>query len=638
MRIDIIDPQYIAGRGADLVDTESAFRRSVEVAELCAYRSSAEQAFIVLFSLEESADKKRVLEGVEVLRRQEGRLTHSFTPAYVIVMGLAQIAGTQLEQWETLAAEIYRQGADEVHILMMSESLLLERLNALGRRTAERERKLLLAKRFEEAQELGNIGSWHHDLVTGELWWSPQVYRMFGYDAARRLPTFEEMFSYIHPEDRERYREAVERTLQYGEPFDIKTRIFLFHGGMRVFHCSGKPIFDEEGKMIEVSGIMQDVTERRLVEDELRHHEETLHYVSKFAPAALYQLRLDRQQRLWIDFYSLGSVTNFGQNIPKPGSRLEPYLGQYFSDSEMEGLLESCLESARNLTPWSGEFRIPDDSGEIRWVVARSLPTRFDDGSTVWRGILSDATEQKFLEEQLQMADRLSSVGTLAAGVAHEINNPLSFVMSNLEYSLEELRQLDTLQDNDEIELALRAALDGAQRISTIVKGLMTFVRHSDSPDEVIELKDVIQATIRMTGSQFRYDTELRVEMGQDVLVLGNEGQLCQVFVNLLLNALQAMPPERNHGNVITLRVMDAEDMVCVEIEDNGMGLPESMHKRLFDPFYSTKPIGEGIGLGLYVCRNIVTSMGGRLDFESVWGEGSRFRVYLHRAEDGLAS
>ncbi len=639
MKVDIVYPKRAFDEQFDPTHAPPSelIRESVFESQLIERRQYDPQPIVLLLNAQTTEEFEEICGLIRRLHTVENAICRLSDHFYVIINGLTSFAETQKTNdevtWQRQAEALYELGADEVHILPMDDSLMASRLRSLGGRMLERVRQQLAMVRYEEAQELGNIGSWHYDFVTNQCWWTNHQFEIFGRDPSLGAPKIDEFMSMLHPDDREAYHEEMKKTLYKGLPYQLEYRIIHKELGTRIISCWGKPIFNDEGVLVEKSGVVQDITERRQAENDLGHHEAALRFISDGAPAMMYSLRMDCDEALWVEYYSVGSLENFSHSVPDRGAELKPFVLKHFSQQVYDEILKQCHESARDLAPWSREFHMTDDFGELRCVSGRSMPARLDDGSIIWRGVFYDITEQKKVEEQLQMADRLASIGTLAAGMAHEINNPLSFVMSNLEYTLEEIQRNLICKDSSEVVLALESGLEGAQRISMIVKGLMTYARHSDDLDEVVDLEEAIQTAIRITHSQFRYNTELRLEIESKQVVVGNEGQLCQVFVNLILNALYAMPSDRQSENVITIRLVEQESdsVVCVEIEDNGVGIPSKTQKRLFDPFYSTRAIGQGPGLGLYVSRNMISAMGGRLELESASDSVTVFRVFLNR-------
>lgn len=243
---------------------------------------------------------------------------------------------------------------------------------------------------------------------------------------------------------------------------------------------------------------------------------------------------------------------------------------------------------------------------------------------------------QERMKRQLLLADRMASVGTLAAGVAHEINNPLSYVLSNLDMIIEDLESIAggaPLTRVAECTAMASEAREGAERIRKIVRGLKTFSRADAERRSVIEVTPVLELSIQMTFNEIRHRAHLVRDYGPMPLVEADDGRLGQVFINLLVNAAQAIGdghPDRKEIRVST--GTDAAGNAFVEIRDTGPGIPEDAIDKLFDPFFTTKPIGIGTGLGLSICHNIVTAMGGRITASNGASGGAMFRVTLPAA------
>ncbi|NNC21298.1 histidine kinase [Corallococcus exiguus] len=246
---------------------------------------------------------------------------------------------------------------------------------------------------------------------------------------------------------------------------------------------------------------------------------------------------------------------------------------------------------------------------------------------------LSSSLEQLHATQtQLLFADRLIALGRIAAGVGHEINNPLAFILSNLEYIHQELQQKERLseQDRQEILEALAETRDGAERIRLIVRDLQTLSRAEDVGSGPAELAAVVRTAAKMAMHELRHRARLVVECDGVPPVQGNGSRLGQVFLNLLLNAAQSISPGNAEGNEVRVVARPGEPgHVLVEVRDTGCGIEPEHRERIFDPFFTTKPLGVGTGLGLAVCHGIVTSLGGTLTMESAPGRGSVFRVTL---------
>jgi PAS domain S-box-containing protein len=285
----------------------------------------------------------------------------------------------------------------------------------------------------------------------------------------------------------------------------------------------------------------------------------------------------------------------------------------------------------------------------------RDYPTRRRDGTFVltevqsmpieWEGAPSilgfarDVTERKEMEARLAQSERLAALGTLLAGIAHEMNNPLSYTLLGIEQAL---AQLGTLGAPATEVAKLRETLDGARHGATRVAAVIGQIRASSRPTNEaeqgpVELRAVIEAALRVTHNEIHHRARLVTEIGDVPTIRGCAQRLEQVFLNLLVNATQALPDGRADNEIrVVLRATPARQVV-VEVSDNGPGIPEEVRSRIFDPFFTTKPVGLGLGLGLSICHGIITNHGGTITAESELGRGSTFRVVLPVAAEAPA-
>ncbi len=241
--------------------------------------------------------------------------------------------------------------------------------------------------------------------------------------------------------------------------------------------------------------------------------------------------------------------------------------------------------------------------------------------------VVEDVTDKKRLEAQLVLADRMASVGTLAAGVAHEINNPLAFILANLEFGLGEIRASG---GDGEVLRALEEARDGGLRVREIVRDLKAFSRADAGERETVDLRRVLQSALGLAQNEIRHRARLEVDVGDVPLVTGSEHRLGQVFLNLIINAAQAIAEGRAGENVVrAVTATSLDGRAVVEISDTGSGIAPEVLPRIFDPFFTTKPVGVGTGLGLSICHGIVSGLGGEIQVDSRLGRGSTFRVLL---------
>ncbi len=256
------------------------------------------------------------------------------------------------------------------------------------------------------------------------------------------------------------------------------------------------------------------------------------------------------------------------------------------------------------------------------------------DGEPTHVVLAHDVTERRALFSRLAVADRMLSVGTLAAGVAHEINNPLAYVSTNLQILAAELPKLlhgraPVRFSHDELEAVLADAVEGAHRVSAIVRDLRTLARSDDNEIGPVDVIHVLASSIKMTHNEIRHRARIVQAYAEVPPVYANASRLGQVFLNLLVNAAHAIEDGRAELNEVRVRVTADQASAYIEIEDTGVGIPASVLPRIFDPFFTTKPAGLGVGLGLSICDRIVESFGGTITVTSKLGFGSTFRVTL---------
>jgi len=248
-----------------------------------------------------------------------------------------------------------------------------------------------------------------------------------------------------------------------------------------------------------------------------------------------------------------------------------------------------------------------------------------------------DVTEQVRAHAQLMMSDRMASLGMLAAGVAHEINNPLSAVTGNLELATRELEAVaESLGPSpwlSNLEDEIRDARDAAERVRFIVRDLKLFSRAEEHRRAPVDVNSVLESSLRVAWNEIRHRARIVKDYGQIPLVQANESRVGQVFLNLIVNAAQAIAEGHADENEIRIRTAasggDHDAGVVVEIADTGAGMEPAALSKLFTPFFTTKPQGVGTGLGLTICHRIITGLGGDIAVSSERGKGTTFRVTI---------
>ncbi len=275
--------------------------------------------------------------------------------------------------------------------------------------------------------------------------------------------------------------------------------------------------------------------------------------------------------------------------------------------------------------------------------------------------------ELRVHKDQIVQSEKLASIGQLAAGVAHEINNPVGFVTSNLgtieEYftimgslldlygELEQtgpeeapkreslLKKIKAIKEDEDLEFilddlknVLEESMEGVKRVAEIVQNLKSFARQDSQERKPHDINEGIEAMIKMVWNELKYTCEVKREYGEVPVIQCHPGQINQVIMNMLVNASHAMAPD---GGTITVGTGVVGNELEISIADTGRGIPKEIRNRIFDPFFTTKDVGKGTGLGLSISHGIIQDHGGRIELDSEIGEGTTFRIYLPLTGNG---
>jgi PAS domain S-box-containing protein len=375
--------------------------------------------------------------------------------------------------------------------------------------------------------------------------------------------------------------------------------------------------------------IVRDLSERRRQEDALRTSE--ARFRAAFDGVSVGMALLDRDGRMVETNRALQAMLGVGERDLRDALAIMRVHPDERADAREQ--FRSLRDGAVKVIEGSRRYRREDGS----FTDTRARVTALTDAAGRFQyalAMVEDVSERHQLEAQLRLADRMASVGTLAAGVAHEINNPLAFVLANLEFGIRELRREGTSQD---VLAALEEAREGGTRVREIVRDLKTFSRAEDAVRGVLDVGRVVRSALSLVANEIRARARLDVQLGPTPRVLASEHRLAQVFVNLLVNAAQAIPEGAATAHTVRVETSTGPDgRAVVTVSDDGAGIPAEVRPRIFDPFFTTKPVGVGTGLGLSICHGIVAGLGGEITVESALDRGSTFRVTLPAAPPEL--
>ena len=293
------------------------------------------------------------------------------------------------------------------------------------------------------------------------------------------------------------------------------------------------------------------------------------------------------------------------------------HLFALLESSQVDGLQQSVrVNDVRMRRKCDGALRFCDMHGTFV----------LHDGVPALVTYLHDHTDRREAAERIRVADRMASLGTLAAGVAHEINNPLTYVMSGVELVA---KRLAASEHDPAMVRLLSDATAGLDRIRNIVRTLKTFSRQDDEQIGAVDVIEVLESCIKMAASHIRPRGKIVRSYRGVPRVRGSETRIGQVFLNLLVNAAESLDEARSERNEVVVHVAMSDGHVVVEVRDTGTGIAPEHLPRVFDPFFTTKPVGVGTGLGLFACHGIMTALGGEIAVESAVGKGTTIRVRL---------
>jgi PAS domain S-box-containing protein len=497
---------------------------------------------------------------------------------------------------------------------------------------AEREQETLRADleaeraRLIRVQSVAKIGNWETDLATLAVRWSEETFRIYEKDPATFIPSHLGFLDAVHPEDRSAVEEVFSASLRGPGVFSIHHRVLLPDGRAKEVEERWEVVPDADGALSRALGTCQDITER--------HQVLTAGRIQVEAALAATQAILDnshdvictvsgegkivqinrRAEEIW--GYSQGElvVADF-LTLVHPDDR-EATLAravQIMGGGFGGGLTNRCLSKAGQAIPmmWSAMW---SRTHKMTFAVARDL------------------REQIASEERLRQAQKMEAVGRLTGGVAHDFNNLLTLMIGSTEALAE------GIADQPELRAHAQLVLDAADRGAELIARLLAFSRNQPLLPEALDCNELLAGLRQMVRRTFTEDIDVVLEEGPAGLrCMADRAQLTTALLNLCINARDAMPD----GGRLTLRVTavgprprrrarrSAETSVCFSVEDTGHGMSANTREHATEPFFTTKVVGEGSGLGLSMVYGFANQSGGRLHIHSELGAGTKIELYL---------
>ena len=496
-------------------------------------------------------------------------------------------------------------------------------------------------QRLRQAQRVARVGNWEYDPNLDRLSWSEEIYRICDLSRKDFAGTYAAFLQLVHPDDRERVDTAYQRSLNEASPYDIEHRLQLPNGAVKYVQERGETQYSDDGHPLRTLGTIQDITDRKLAEMEI--------------------IRAKEQWESTFDAMSdMVSIHDREKRIIRANSAVHRYAGAAYG--ELNGKV--CCEIFRRQDPGQCPGcpllrTIADDqvyteqiadaqTGTLLSVTTAPVGPRY--GGDYYIHVARDITRQRQLEEEASRANRLVALGELAAGIAHEINNPNALTLYNSEFlagifadllpwleqhppeqPAPQLGGLPFAEALKEVPILFPAIQDSARRIKRIVDDLRDFARQDGSDgNETVDFNQVVEAAVRLVNNPLKKATDhFRLDLQNDLPnVRGIKGRLEQVIINLLLNACQALD-ERSQKISVRTCYRSREQQVELAVTDQGRGIAAEDFEHILEPFYTTKRDQGGTGLGLSVSSRIVKEHQGTLEFKSHPGTGTTVLLRL---------
>jgi signal transduction histidine kinase len=482
-----------------------------------------------------------------------------------------------------------------------------------------------------EAQRLSHTGSWHLNVRTGKVVWSKEAFAILGFDPTSTRASYALFIDRVHPEDRRNFHQVQSAAVEEKKGFELEFRLLLPGGLTKHVHGIGHCLEGDSGN-IEYIGALMDITERKLAQDRLRRSEAFLAEGQRLSRTGSFAWRVATDEIMWSE--QLYRIFELDQSVPVT---LELILSRVHPE-DMSLVSEMTNIAHGGISDFAYEHRLlmPDYSVKYLHLIAHG--TRDEEGRLEYIGAVQDVTQRRLSEEALGKARsdlarvaRATTLGQLAASIAHEINQPLSGILTNAGTCLRMLAA-DSPNIDGACQTARRTIRD-ANRASEVITRLRALFAKRGMTIEPVDLNETAQEVIALVLSALQKNRVIiRTELGRDLpLVAGDRVQLQQVIMNLLANASDAMSGVDDRPRQLMIRTEpDEGDYVRLSVEDAGVGLEALDVSSLFEPFYSTKR--DGMGIGLSVSRSIIENHGGRLWAAPNDGQGTTFSFSIPSA------
>lgn len=484
-----------------------------------------------------------------------------------------------------------------------------------------------------EAQRLTQTGSCALDATSRRtLYWSEEMFRIFGFDPGQGLPTWEQWLKRVHPEDRDKVKLAGDRTFFERIDCDVEFRIVRTDQTIRQIHGTGHPTLGTNGEVLQVVGTMVDITERMRAEEALKRSETYLAQAQRVANIGSWVFDTVRMEPVYLstdwhrlqDFDPKGGMPTWEQRL----QRIHPE-----DRARYEGAFHRAIAQKSDL---DSEFRILLPDSSIRYIRSVGHPVIDEFGEVAQMlGVIMDVTETRLVEQEherlrqelahLSHLNRVSTLGELTASLAHEIKQPIGAAVTNAEACS---RFLDREQPNlVEAQEAAREMVKDARRAADIIDRVRTLYQKGPSQVDSVDMNELIKEMVLVLSNEAnRRSVVVHANLTEGLpKVTADRVQIQQALMNLMLNGMEAIGDAA--GKLSVNSELTKDGLILISVIDTGVGLPPGNAEHIFDAFFTTKP--HGTGLGLAITRSILEAHGGRVWTSTNSGPGTTFHFTL---------
>lgn len=487
--------------------------------------------------------------------------------------------------------------------------------------------------RLRFAVEAADLGAWDADIDTGRALWSPRMLELHGLDPAGPTPDYEERTRHIHPEDKPAV-EAMRVEIWKGQsPVEYSYRVTMHDGKVRHLRGIGRRVQDPVLGINRVAGIVSDETARVEAAEELADSEARARFAADAAGLGVFAVNTRTGKATWSD--RMWDIYGLPRSFQP--TTADDFFDRFIHPEDRATVAAAWhgVRPGRNTKVIKGEFRaIRADGAVVQIQGSFIIPSATDRNAHFIYGFHQDVTETRALRAQAIISGNLATLGQLAAGIAHEIGQPLHVITLATSYAMHHLVGLgaDILASDPAKAVAgeIERIDQQVDRASAIIGHLLAFSRGESSEGTTTSAAAVTGALELVRGALHSAGIEITVDLPEGLpRVRGGQVELEQVLVNLFFNARDAMAgrPDRR----LAVRARPEGKGVALDVEDTGGGVPATLLSRIFDPFFTTKAIGKGTGLGLSICQTTMESCGGTIEVSNT-DRGARFTLHLAAA------